>query len=135
MDKITIKKSIVLIIWGLSFFSIINCQIKKQNNGICYFIFKEEKIKNLTLLHGVNKEDTLLFVTKHKTFEDKKQSKCIQISSNMYKIDHINLGGDIIYFNYKRKVSGKDLKINVGSIAPGSQKVINSYSSFPYLIK
>lgn len=102
---------------------------------ICYFIFKEEKIENLVLWHGVNKKDTLLFVTNYKTFKEKKQSNCIQISSSMRKIDHINLGEDIIYFNYKRKVSGKDLKINVGSIAPGSQKIINSYSSFPYLIE
>ena len=135
MDTITIKKNIVLMICLISYSQLlINCQNRKYDNT-CYFIFKEEKIKNLFFLHGVNKDDTLLFVTKQNIFEEKKQSRCLQISSKMNRIDHINLDDDIIYFNYKRKVAGKNLKINFGSNAPGSKNIINSYSSFPYLIE
>ncbi|MCX8532080.1 hypothetical protein [Chryseobacterium luquanense] len=135
MDKTAIIKNMVLIVWVLFPLSLINCHKIKKENEDCYFIFKKESIKDLILLHGNNKNDTLLFVIRQKKIKANSNYECIQVNSNMSKIDHIKLDGELVYFNYKIKVAGKDLKINVGSTSPGSQKIINSYSSFPYFIK
>lgn len=127
----TIKFIIFLFI-----FLLYSCHVQKRNDDECYHIFKKNNINDLTFLHGTKKNDTLLFVIKGNQNKKINNKKCIFLSEKMRKIESINSRNEIIYFQFKRPIIGKNIQLNVGSFTPGTKNiVINSYSSLPFLIE
>lgn len=116
-------------------FLLCSCHSQKRSNNECYHIFKKDTIKDLTFLHGEKKNDTLLFVIQERKNNKNIDTKCIFFSEKMKKIESINSGNEMIYFEFKRKIIGKNIQLNVGSFAPGTKNIVNSYYSLPLLIE
>lgn len=113
-----------------------SCFSQKKDDDKCYRIFKKDKIKELTLIHGIKKNDTVLFILQGINTKKYNNKKCIFISEKIKKIESISSGNEIIYFQYKRKIIKKNIQLNVGSYTPGTKNiVVDSYYSLPFLLE
>ncbi|MFP9115778.1 hypothetical protein ACLI1A_17690 [Flavobacterium sp. RHBU_3] len=102
-------------------------------------IFKHTCYKDYTVFFGKIEKDTVAFVVQNDILSECRHQSVKRISKQgLVQISSLDLGkGDTLLFVYKTTNANGLRKITVGTGVPGQsdKKYINTYSSFPYLVK
>jgi hypothetical protein len=121
----------------ISIFLVFSCTCKKNfDSDKKYYIFKKETFNHFMLIHAINDNDSVLFIS-----NNKKVTKCVEnynylLNDKLSQVPFFVANSDTIYFRYNSRDINNLMNIVSGYGKPGQKTTtIYSYKSFPYLLE